>query len=155
MIIKTPTKYFLVAGSSEGYTHLNAFDGAIMKAGVGNTNLLKMSSILPPSCQEITRVQLPYGALIPIAYASISSDLPNEVIASAVAVAIPEDPEKPGLIMEYSSRGHCEDMENIVRDMAQKGMEMRNEKIREIQSISSEHKIVKLGATFAGVVLWD
>ena len=53
VIIKTPTKFFLVSGSSEGFTLLNAFDGALLASGVGDTNLVKMSSILPPGCQEM------------------------------------------------------------------------------------------------------
>lgn len=155
MVFKTPTKFFLVAGSAEGFTPLNAFDAALMAAGIGNTNLVKMSSILPPACQEIDRIQLPYGALVPVAYASNTSDMPGEIIASAVAVAIPIDDQKPGLIMEYSAKGHCEDIERIVRNMAVKGMEMRKEPYKEIRSISTELRVDSIGAAFAAVVLWD
>jgi len=155
MIVKTPTKFFLVAGSSEGYTELNSFDGALLNAGIGNTNLIKVSSILPPNCEFIDPVKLPYGAIVPIAYAAITSQLRNEIISAAVAVAIPEDKSKPGLIMEYSSRGRHSDIEEIVREMAKKGMELRNEPYREIKSISIEHKVSHIGTAFAGVVLWD
>ena len=54
MIIKTPTHYFLVSGASEGFTSLNAFDGALLSAGIGDTNIVKMSSIVPPRCQLIS-----------------------------------------------------------------------------------------------------
>ena len=155
MITKIPTKYFLVAGSSEGMTNLNSFDGALLNAGIGNTNLIKVSSILPPKCENIEPIQIPYGAIVPIAYASITSQLEGEVIAAAVAVAIPEDEKKPGLIMEYSSRGRKEDIEEIVRNMAKHGMELRGEKIKEIKSISTQHKVTNIGTAFAGVVLWD
>ena len=96
MIIKTPTHYFLVCGASEGFTPLNAFDAALLRAGIGDTNLVKMSSIVPPRCQLIAPVPLPAGSLVPTAYASITSDIPGEIIASAVAVALPEKPEYPG-----------------------------------------------------------
>ena len=155
MIVKIPTKYFLVAGSSEGMTNLNSFDGALLNAGIGNTNLIKVSSILPPDCTEIEPIQLPYGAIVPIAYAAITSQLEGEVISAAVAVAIPENKEKPGLIMEYSARGRKKDIEEIVRNMAKHGMELRGEKIKEIKSISTEHKVTNIGTAFAGVVLWD
>ena len=154
MLCQTPNKYFLVSGSSEGYTPLNSFDGALLNAGIGNTNLVKMSSIIPPSSQEISPISLPFGALIPVAYSSITSDLESEVISAAVAVAIPEDNDKPGLIMEYSSRGRSEDIEKIVRNMAQKGMEMRNERIKNIKSISIQHTVENTGTAFAAVVLW-
>jgi len=154
MLVQTPTKYFLTAGASEGFMPLNAFDGALLDAGVGNTNLVKMSSILPPACTLITPVKLPYGALVPVAYAAISSQLPGEKIAAAVAVCIPEDSSKPGLIMEYSAKGHKEEVEDIVRNMALEGMKMRGEKVKEVKSISKEHKIEHTGAVWAGVVLW-
>ncbi len=155
MIIKTPTKYFLVSGNSEGFTPLNAFDGALIDAGVGNTNLVKMSSILPPACQKVPPIKLPFGALVPLAYASIKGEMPGEIISAAISVAIPVNDRTPGLIMEYSARGHRDDIEEIVRNMAAKGMEMRNEPVIEILSISAEHKIGHIGCAFAAVVLWE
>ena len=154
MLIKTPTKYYFAAGASEGFMPLNAFDGALMDAGVGNTNLVKMSSIVPPHCQEVEPIALPFGALVPVAYAAISSQIPGEIIAAAVAACFPVDETKPGLIMEYSARGHKEEVEQIVRNMAAAGMKMRGEEIKEIKSICKEHKVQATGAVWAGVVLW-
>ncbi|MEW6380347.1 MAG: arginine decarboxylase, pyruvoyl-dependent [bacterium] len=155
MIIKTPTKYFFVAGASEGYTPLNAFDGALLDAGIGNLNLVKMSSIVPPRCVKIPPCSIPAGSLVPVAYASISSDMQDEFISAAVAAAFPADPDYPGLIMEYSAQGRKHDIEIIVRHMAEQGMKLRRQDIREIQSISIEYQVKKIGAAFAAVVLWD
>ena len=155
MIIKTPTHYFLVSGASEGFAPLNAFDGALFRAGIGDTNLVKMSSIVPPRCQLISPVVLPPGALVPTAYASLTSEVPGEIISSAVAVALPEDPVHAGLIMEYSARGRREEIEAFVRNMAIEGMKFRNRKIKDLSSIAIEHQVKKIGATFAAVVLWD
>ena len=101
MIVATPTKYFMACGSAEGVTELNAFDAALLRAGVGDTNLVRVSSILPPGCEEMAPPPLPPGALVPAAYASVTSAVPGEVITAAVAVAIPEDEGRPGLIMEH------------------------------------------------------
>ena len=155
MIIKTPTKYFLAAGASEGYSSLNAFDGALLDAGVGNLNIVKMSSIIPPHCQKISPCPIAAGSLVPAAYAIITSDMQDEYISAAVAVAIPTDTECPGLIMEYSARGRKKDIENIVRQMAEQGMLIRKQAIKEIQSTSIEYKVKKISASFAGVILWD
>ncbi len=157
MIIKTPTKFFLVSGSSDGFSLLNAFDGALLASGVGDTNLVRMSSILPPGCEEIKPrpVSLPQGALVPTAYASIYSDVPGEVISSAVAIGIPKDPNLAGLIMEYSARAEEKVVAEQVKKMAEKGMELRNRPIKEIMSISATYRVVTIGAVFAGVVLWD
>ena len=157
VIIKTPTKFFLVSGSSEGFSLLNAFDGALLASGVGDTNLVKMSSILPPGCVEVkpVPVPLPQGALVPTAYASICSDVPGEVISAAVAVGIPKDTSRAGLIMEYSARAEESEVAQQVKKMVKKGMAMRNREIKEIMAISASYKIASVGAAFAAVVLWD
>ncbi len=157
MIIKTPTTFFLVSGSSEGFSLLNAFDGALMASGVGDTNLVRMSSILPPGCVEVkpAPVPMPQGALVPVAYASLYSDVPGEIISSAVAIGIPQDRSLAGLIMEYSAKAEEEIVVQQVKKMVEKGMEQRKRPIKEIMSISATYKVVTIGATFAGVVLWD
>ncbi len=157
MIIKTPTKFFLVSGSSEGFSLLNAFDGALLASGVGDTNLVKMSSILPPGCEEMKQppVPLPQGALVPVAYASLYSDVPGETISAAVAIGIPEDPNRAGLIMEYSARAEESVVLAQVKRMVEKGMELRKRPIKEIKAISATYKVGSIGAVFAGVVLWD
>lgn len=157
VIIKTPTKFYLVSGASDGFTLLNAFDGALLASGVGDTNLVKMSSILPPGCEEMNPrpLQLPQGALVPVAYASLCSDVPGEVISAAVAIGIPKDADRAGLIMEYSARAEESIVENQVKKMVEKGMEMRNRAIKEIMSISATYRVTGIGAVFAGVVLWN
>ncbi len=155
MIIKTPTHYFLVSGASEGFTSLNAFDGALLRAGIGDTNIVKMSSIVPPRCQLISPVPLPPGSLVPTAYASITSDVPGQMISSAVAVALPKEPQYAGLIMEYSGRGSKAEIEEMVRQMALEGMKLRKREIKDLKSMAVEHKVQKVGATLAAVVLWD
>ena len=154
MIFKIPTQYFLVSGASDGYTPLNAFDGALLQAGIGNTNIVKMSSIVPPHCQLIAPVPLPPGALVPAAYAAITSDIPGEMISAGVAIALPEDENQNGLIMEYSAKGDRRKIEEIVRNMAVEGMKLRGWKIKNLQTVVSEYRVKRVGATLAAVVLW-
>jgi len=155
MIMKTPTKFYLAKGACEGFTELNAFDGALMEAGIGNTNLVKMSSICPPKATEIEPAVLPHGALVPVAYAAITSDIKGEKIAAGVAIAFPQDLDHAGLIMEYSAKAAKDEVEAKVRKMAEAGMKMRGKEIREIRSIAVEHTVVENGCAFASVVLWD
>jgi arginine decarboxylase len=154
VIFKTPTQYFLVSGASDGFTPLNAFDGALLQAGIGNTNIVKMSSILPPRCQQISPIALPPGALVPAAYAALTSDVPGEVISAGVAVVLPEDENQNGLIMEYSAKGERLKIEETVRNMAVEGMKLRGWKIKDLKSIAIEYRIKRIGAVLAAVVLW-
>ncbi len=154
MIFGLPSKYFLVAGTSDNFMPLNAFDGALIDAGIANVNIVKMSSIIPPGCLRVDPIELPYGSIVPVAYAYIMSPIPGEIISAAIACAIPVNNNKPGLIMEYSSSGHKKEVEDISIKMAKEGMRLRNEKIRDIECISVSHKVNYKGAAFAGVVLW-
>ena len=153
-MVEIPRIFFSVSGKSDGFTPLNAFDNCLLRAGVGDTNLVKMSSIIPPRCEKSAPVALPHGSLVPIAYAFISSETPGQVIAAAVAVAIPEDPSLAGLIMEYSADSPLENVSEIVKEMTRKGFESRKRKIKELYVTGAEHKVERCGGAFAGVVLW-
>src|SRR4030066_2216957 len=149
-----PDIYFLASGTSEGYTSLNAFDGALLPAGIGNTNIVKMSSIVPPHCKLVAPIALPPGALVPAAYAAITSDVPEEIISAGVAIALPEDENQNGLIMEYSAKGDRRKIEETVRNMAIEGRTIGGWKIKDLQAVVSEYQVKKVGATLAAVVLW-
>lgn len=154
MLLEKPTHFFLCAGHAEGETPLNAFDNALRDAGVHNVNLIRLSSILPPGVVQTQVVSLPPGAFVPIAYGTIHSAISNEVISAAVATAVPVDPTNPGVIMEYSARGHAEDAERIVRNMAERAMISRGYAVKEILSLAAGHVVQHTGAAFAGVVLY-
>jgi arginine decarboxylase len=153
-MVKTPTVYKLVKGKGEGNMPLNAFDVALLDAGVGDTNLVRMSSIVPPGCREVTKLNLPKGGLIPIAYASISSDKPGDVISACIAIGIPEDPSEPGVIMEHEDHLPLAHVETTVRQMCVDAFEYRNRKLKEVKSLGVEHTVVKCGSAFAAAVLW-
>lgn len=155
-MVRTPDSYCLVAGAAEGNTSLNAFDNALLEAGVGDTNLMRMSSILPPEAErvDISEFELPKGGLIPLAYAHIDSDKPGEWISSAVAVGIPEDPTEAGVIMEFEDHCRLPEVEKVVRKMIEDAFEYRKRALKEIKVMGIEHQVQSCAATFAGVVLW-
>lgn len=156
LMIHTPNIFCLVKGASEGRTRLNAFDNALLNAGVGDTNLMRMSSILPPGARqrEIEEIDFPKGGLIPLAYAAIDSATPGRFISSAIAIGIPEDVSEPGVIMEFEDHSKLENVEAIARQMVVDAFDYRNRKLKEIKSIGIEHQVQTCGSTFAAVVLW-
>ena len=155
MFNNAPNIYMIKAANAEGFSELNAFDVALLKSGVGNTNLVKMSSILPPDCKRVEDIELPLGNLVPVAYAAITSSKKGDLISAAVAIAIPKDKTKNGLIMEYEDFNVTkEEAENHVVEMAKWGMEYRGYKIARIESIAVSHVVENHGAAFACVALW-
>ena len=154
MLGELPKRYFLTSGWGEASTELNAFDAALIKAGIGDTNLVKMSSILPPGAEQVANFKFPKGALVPLAFGTMASSRPGKLISTAVAVGIPEDPGSAGLIMECEHLGLPEECEQLARSMVREGMEIiRGVRIREIKSISASLTVRKVGAVFAAVVL--
>ncbi|MGM0589551.1 MAG: pyruvoyl-dependent arginine decarboxylase [Bacteroidota bacterium] len=154
LMVRTPNAFALVRGAAEGPQPLNAFDNALMNAGIGDTNLVKMSSILPPGASQVAQFNLPMGGLVPVAYASIERQQPGMLISSAVAVGIPKDPSQSGVIMEHHGVKSLDDSETIVRQMVKDAFDYRNRPLMEIQSIGIEHTVERCGAAFAAVVLW-
>ena len=154
MISKTPSIHFFACGASEGLTRLNAYDGALLAANLGDNNLIKIGSSIPPNCRLTEPHPLPAGALVPAVYCSVTSDIPGEVISAGIATAYPTDETRAGLIVNYATPGHKEDIEAIVRRMAEEGMRMRGREIKDIRSIAVQHRVKRIGAVFAAVVLW-
>ncbi len=155
MFNRAPNIYSIKAAEAEGFSELNAFDVALLKSGVGNTNLVKMSSILPPNCRKKESIELPLGSLVPVAYASLTSSKKGQRIAAAVAIGIPKDRSKNGLIMEFEDYNITkEQAEAHVRKMAEWGMKYRGYEIDYIESIAIDHVVEEHGAVFACVVLW-
>lgn len=155
-MVETPNVYCLVSGAAEGNTRLNAFDNALLEAGVGDTNLMRMSSICPPAAKEVSRdeIELPGGALVPLAYAHIDSQTPQMWIASAIAIGIPEDDSQPGVIMEFEDHTRLEYVETIVKQMVIDAFDYRKRALKEIKFVGVEHQVTKCAATFAAAVLW-
>ncbi len=151
-MLPTPNVFKLVAGSGESISPLNAFDQALLEAGAGNVNLLKVSSILPPRAVFDENISLPPGSLVPVAYGTLTSSKQGATIAAAVAVGIPE--EGFGVIMEYSGYVSKKEAEDIITGMVKEAFQTRNLKLTECLVKAIEHRIIETGSVFAGVILW-
>lgn len=152
--METPTKFTLVAGASEGPTRLNAFDNALLRAGIGNLNLVKISSILPPGAREEAVLAVEPGSLVPTAYGSIQSETPGELISAAVGVGIgPGD--SYGVIMEFSGRCGVQEAETAVDRMLEEAFRERGVPLERKIFRAVEHRVEKIGCALAAVALWD
>ncbi len=144
-----------VAGQGVGSTHLNAFDAALWDAGVGNYNLLRVSSILPPMAQRSDSIEVPYGAPLLIAYGCLDTAVPGEMVSASIAIGVPSDPALPGVIMEHSHRGGLQNALDIVERMAREAMDLRQYPVKEIIVFGAETKSNgQPAAAFAGCALW-
>lgn len=152
-MLDTPRTFTLVAGAAEADTRLNAFDAALLKAGIGNVNLLKVSSILPPGAVEAPHLELPPGALVPTAYGAMTSDVAGELISAAVAVGIGDDGSY-GVIMEFSGRCSREEALATVKHMTEEAFRYRGRTLTRVLAQGVEHRVDRIGCALAAVALW-
>jgi arginine decarboxylase len=153
MIWKKVTKVAATAGSAEGGTALNAFDNALLAAGIGNVNLVRVSSIVPPDVDIVDLPQIKPGSIVPTAYAAITSETPGETITAGVGYALPEDRTKAGVIMEYHDRADRATAEQSVRAMLAEAFAVRGERVRELRVVVAEHRVRKVGCAVAAIPL--
>jgi arginine decarboxylase len=145
-------KLYLVAGKAEGGTPLNAFDNALLDAGIGDVNLIKVSSIVPPGAEVVMeKPNLPKGALVPCVYAELTSDKPGEKIAVALAVGIAEDGF--GVVMESEGETAEEATAKAV-EMVKEAFSVRGLTLKRILQIASEHQVIRCGGVVAACVYW-
>lgn len=151
-MLVTPVSYTLAVGASEGVTPLNAFDNALLVAGIGNINLVKVSSILPPAVTYVESLEIPPGSLVPTAYCTVTSQVPGERIAAAVGVGISRD--SFGVIMEYEGTGMREEAEAEVARMLEAAFAQRQMKLDEVRIRGVDYQVKTIGSVVAAAVLW-
>ncbi|NLU42938.1 MAG: arginine decarboxylase, pyruvoyl-dependent [Firmicutes bacterium] len=151
-MLPTPKKFTIVAGHSEGKTKLTAFDKALLDAGIGNLNLLKVSSILPPNAECVEKLEIPPGSLTPTAYGSFVSDVSDQLIAAAVGVGFSKSDY--GVIMEFGGICSKQDAEDKIRQMVEEAFETRGLELDKVMIKGVEHRVEKIGCVFAAVALW-
>ncbi|MEM0173960.1 MAG: pyruvoyl-dependent arginine decarboxylase, partial [Sulfolobaceae archaeon] len=78
----------------------SAFDDALFEAGIGNYNLVKVSSILPPNCKPCDTIDLPDGSPLHVAWQSIIVK-PTQTASSGILL-IPALEDAYGLIIEIA-----------------------------------------------------
>lgn len=151
-MLPTPKKVKLAAGGAEGDFKLTAFDKALLKAGIGNINLIRVSSILPPNCEYEEDFSVPPGSLTPTAYGYLMSDRPGERIAAAIGCGFSEDDY--GVVMEFS--GYCtkEEAEAQVTAMVEEAFAVRGKKLKEIKVLGVSRVVEKTAAVVAAAVMW-
>ena len=150
-------KFYLCAAAGVGKTELSAFDAALLKCGIENFNLIKISSIIPPNSMRIEQIpsKIPFGSSLYCAYTFIYENKPRKNISSYIGVALPQNDVDVGVIMELSCRSHSEENREIVKTSLNEAMERRNIKeftvaIEDCMQVTSDKNY---HCTFAACIL--
>lgn len=155
-----PGSIYLTCGKGVADYSLTAFDLALLDAGIGDYNHIKVSSVLPPGAQvyEASAKQASdlfvHGTLVPTVWAE-NRGFGIETIAVAITVAIPSRAGSSGMIFEEHNAGSAEDAETNTLAMAREGMEIRGEPVLKFITISVDLRIPynQFGCVVAAAVM--
>lgn len=100
-------------GAGHGPTRIAAFDAALREAGVGNFNLVRLSSVIPGGAtvrvvKGKDQIKGDFGDALFTVYAEAHTKVPGEQVWAGVGWALRTDGSGAGLFVEHS--GASEDI---------------------------------------------
>lgn len=143
-------KIAIVSGKDEGPTKLNAFDNALSDAGIGDVNLIKVSSMLAGNAEIEKLPKLKAGSMVNCVLSEITSDNPGDEITAVIAVAIGDE---LGCVVETTGINEdIMDLENEAKFMVRYMMDKRNVEIKNLIVESSTATVENIASVVASVV---
>ncbi len=143
-------KIAVVSGRDEGPTKLNAFDNALIDAGIGDVNLIKVSSMLSENTEVMDLPILKPGSMVNCVLSSVTSDNQGDIITAVVAVAIGNE---LGCVVE--TNGINEDEKTLIDEaefMVNYMMRRRNVEINELIIKKATTTVDNIASVVASVV---
>lgn len=118
-----PQQVFFTKGVGKHKNKLQSFELALRKAGIEQCNLVRVSSILPPNCQIISRnkglKQLQAGQITFVVLSEAATNEPSRMVGAGVGLAKPANGKNYGYISEHHAFGlHQRKIADLVEDMA-------------------------------------
>ncbi len=146
-------KVSLTKGASEGPTKLNAFDNALLDAGIGNVNLIPVSSMLPPNTQVIPMPKLKPGEMTNCVLSHQYSDNPGDEISAVIAFA---QAEEMGCVIETSGINRTlKQLKEEAKFMAEYMIEKRGLEIIDYREVIQTHKVIDKASVVAALIYHD
>jgi arginine decarboxylase len=104
-----PKAIFFTNGVGVHKDRLSSFELALRDAGIEKANLVTVSSIFPPYCDEMSRKEgeklIMPGQIVHCVMARQDTTEPNRLVAAAIGLARPADKSKYGYLSEHHSYG--------------------------------------------------
>lgn len=113
MFHEVPPKCFFTKGVGVHKDYLQSFELALRDAGIEKCNLVTVSSIFPPNCKIIPKVEgttkLKPGQITFCVMARNSTNEPNRLVAASIGLAIPADSSTYGYLSEHHPYGETDE----------------------------------------------
>jgi arginine decarboxylase len=139
-LVPVPTRFFVTSGKGVNKTsELNAFDLALLQAGIGDQNLVSVSSVLPIGIRKVSAVPIARGAITHAVLARYSGG-EGEVISAGIAYGFRTDGQG-GYVAEAHLHGTQKSLKEFLRWRMEEIAHYRGIKIRRIQYRTEELSI--------------
>jgi arginine decarboxylase len=117
-LVPIPTRFFVTSGKGINRTsELNAFDLALLQAGIGDQNLVSVSSVLPIGIRQMERQRIPRGAITHAVLARFGGG-EGEVISAGIAYGFRSDGQGG-----YVAEGHVHGTQRSLKEFLKWRME--------------------------------
>ncbi|MDY6958655.1 MAG: pyruvoyl-dependent arginine decarboxylase [Halobacteriota archaeon] len=127
----TPKSFFVVSGIGIGCSELNAFDKALVNAGISECNLVGVSSILPEDCKEVDPVNITPGTITFCVIARMDGKVGETIGAGLGYGWLEREDQRFGVVCEH--HGHCSELH--IKEMLERKLnqmaKMRNMRLLE------------------------
>jgi arginine decarboxylase len=109
---QVPYKMFFVKGVGVHKDRLASFEAALRCAGIEKFNLVYVSSIFPPKCKIVTKVEglkhMNAGQIVYCVMARNETNEPNRLVSAAIGLAVPYDKNHYGYLSEHHAFGETQ-----------------------------------------------
>ena len=132
-----PVEFFVTSASAVSkVSDLNAFDKALIEMGIGEQNLVAVSSVIPNGAKEIDITDIPMGAVTHCVLSQIR-DHGKETISAGIAYAFRKDGNGG-----YVAEGRMHSSEDALRESLKDKMNeiafSRGVELNEIKYVTEE-----------------
>jgi arginine decarboxylase len=139
-LVPVPSRFFVTSGKGINKTsELNAFDLALLQAGIGEQNLVSVSSVLPLGIRQVDRTPIARGAITHCVLARHGGG-EGEVISAGIAYGFRTDGEG-GYVAEAHLHGTQKSLKEFLRWRMTEIAHFRGVELRRIQYRTEELSI--------------
>jgi arginine decarboxylase len=139
-LVPVPSRFFVTSGKGINKTsELNAFDLALLQAGIGEQNLVSVSSVLPAGIRQVDRTPIARGAMTHCVLARHGGG-EGEVISAGIAYGFRTDGEG-GYVAEAHLHGTQKSLKEFLKWRMTEIAHFRGVELRRIQYRTEELSI--------------
>ncbi len=142
-MLENPTKFVVRSGAGVSKaSRINAVDKAMIDAGVGDVNMIKISSVLPKDIEEVDEIPEKIGAFRPCVISKTIGK--NTRLAAGISYGFRED-DKGGYVMEHNVNSINLELEKFIEEMKEKLEQMGEDRGISLKDVEYEYSNIEVG----------